>query len=321
MDMLETHEIALESDNVTYHEFLLCYKVRGKTVYGFVEGKDDPSFYRGLIENNLPDGWEIKLIRSGNKDKVLKVFKKMDWSRYPKRRICFFIDRDLSEFLGGCAAQGDNLYITDNYSIENEAINFRTMERILEEVFDMINFDPGEVESLRSLFEANLRTFSEAMVSVMAQILIWRRSGVNAGLDNIEPKEFFFFENGQIRLKQEFSSPEDRVRYAALRANANKSKNYELDATEYEFRQKKGPEKFIRGKYLLWFFVQCGKSIHQSTPLFCSRYKEAPKPRIGLGGKNAIIVIAPRVKCPSTLKTFIEYNYSEYIKEAAFTGN
>ena len=130
MDMLEIHAAVLVSSITSYHEFLLYFKKDEKIVYGFVEGKDDPSFYCGLIDSHMPTELEVKLVPSGNKDKVLKVFEEMDCPRYPKKRVCFSVDQDLSDFIEGNRHPGENLYVMDNYSIETEAMNIRTMERI-----------------------------------------------------------------------------------------------------------------------------------------------------------------------------------------------
>jgi len=318
MDMKEIHKAALKSPTVAYHLFLQCYRTGEKIVYGFVEGKDDPSFYRGLIENNLSDGWDVKLIRSGNKAGVLETFDKMDWSRFPKKRVCFFVDRDLSEFLGEDTCSNENLYVTDNYSIENEVVNFKTMERVLDEVLGVTDLNPTEFELIRDLFESNQEAFSEAMAPVMAQILLWKRAGANVSLNNIKPKDFFIFEKGEIGLKPSFNSPEKRVLHAASRVGAPQDGDKEIADAEAEFRGKQGLEKYIRGKYLLWFFVQCAKEIHKVTPaLCCETHKVVPKVHIELGVKNAIVVIAPRVRCPTSLKTFLEYNYGSYIKGVA----
>lgn len=318
MDMLEIHTAALESSITAYHEFLLYYKKGEKIVYGFVEGRDDPSFYCGLIANQLPTEWDVKLIPSDNKDKVIKVFEGMDWSRYPKKCICFFVDRDLSEFIDGNRYSGENLYVTDNYSIENEAMNIRTMERILGDVFGVIGLNPTEIVPIRNLFESNLKTFSESMAPVMAQILLWKRAGANVSLDNIKPKEIFIFENGRIRLNPNFASPSSRVQHAALCVKAPVAPEHEIANAESEFRSKQGLEKYIRGKYLLWFFVYCAKAIHQAIPSLCTKYGKPPKIHIDLNVKNGITVIAPRVRCPDSLKIFLEHNYCAYIREVAF---
>ncbi|MCI0562242.1 MAG: DUF4435 domain-containing protein, partial [Nitrososphaera sp.] len=98
MTMLSIHADALEK-NTVYHEFLLYYKRAGNVVYGFVEGSQDPSFYRGIIDSFLPSGWHAKLFQAGSREKVVQTCLEMDWKRFDTRRVCFFVDRDLTAFL------------------------------------------------------------------------------------------------------------------------------------------------------------------------------------------------------------------------------
>ncbi len=320
MNMLGIHASALESFTVAYHDFLYQYRRDDQIVYGFVEGRDDPSFYRGFISGMLPDGWKVKLIISGNKNNVFRVFDEMDWSRFPKKRLCFFVDRDLSMFLDEETRSGDNLYITDNYSIENEAVNFETMEVVLADIFGVNDLHPAEIDLIRKLFEANLRTFVESMAPVMAQILLWRKAGIDVSLSNIDPKEYFKFERSQIRLKEGYNSQVERIRYAAKRVSAPMSEESEIAKVESDFRRLHGLEKYIRGKYLIWFFIQCLKEIHKAIPDLCSRYQRAPKVHIDLSVANVMTVIAPRVRCPSSLRSFLENNFVSYVLEATIAA-
>lgn len=148
MSMLDVHSRALEQASGPYHEFLLSYKASRPIVYGFVEGREDPSFYRGFIESALPDGWSVRLIRSGNRDSVLSVLAEMPWDWFSAERVCFFIDRDLSDFLPGTTTIAQNLYITDNYSIENDLVNSHVLERALEEIFGVTALEDVERERL-----------------------------------------------------------------------------------------------------------------------------------------------------------------------------
>lgn len=320
MDMKAIHADALTSSITAYHEFLQYYKKSAQIVYGFVEGKEDLSFYRGLIDSKLPDGWKAKLIKSDDKNKVLKLFNEMNWSRFPKRRVCFFVDRDLSEFLEGETTSGENLYVTDNYSIENDVVNFSIMERVQEEVFGVTGLDPTEIISIQNLFESNLTIFSESMAPVMAQIILWRRANAKVSLDNIEPRKFFTFKSGQIMLNPKFDLPSQRVQYAALRVKAPQAEEREIAEVEAEFRRKKGLEKYIRGKYLQWFFVYCAEAIHKAIPSLCTKYEKPPKIHIALCVENCIMVVGPRVRCPASLNTFLERNYCEYIKGVTFAA-
>lgn len=313
--MLEIHDAALNSSIVPYHKFLSRYKATECAVYGFVEGKGDPSFYRGKIESYLPDEWDIVLIPAGNKNKVIETFNKMDWSRFPKKRVCFFIDRDLSDFLDGEQLSAENLYVTDNYSIENYAITFGTMTRILEEVLNITELDPKETEVIKKLFHSNLSAFREAMVPIMSQILIWRRNGTKAELNDINIRKLFRFESGKINLEDIFTSVTSRVEHATKCIDVEMSTIDELIKAEKEFREKQGPEKFTRGKYLLWFFVECANKIHEEVPKFCVKHSTPPKKRLSLGYSNAMVTVAPLIRCPKSLRDFIERNYLEYIGE------
>jgi hypothetical protein len=315
MDMLEVHKDALSSSVVPYHKFLNYYKATACVVYGFVEGKEDPSFYRGKIESYLDEKWDVVLIPAGKKDKVLEAFNEMDWSRFPKKRVCFFVDRDLSDFLDREKPSAENLYVTDNYSIENDVITFGTMARVLEEVLNITELDPKETELVKKLFHFNLSTFREAMVPVMSQILIWRRNGAKAELNDINIKKIFKFESGKINLEETFASSISRVEYAAKCVSAEMATVDDLTKAEKEFREKLGPEKYTRGKYLLWFFIECANKIHGEIPKFCIKHSTPPKKRLSLGFSNSMVTVAPLTRCPKSLRIFIECNYLEYVRE------
>ncbi len=320
--MIEVHQDALASSNVPYNDFLLFYRMGKKMVYGFVEGKDDPSFYRTFLENVLPDGWECKLIQAGNKDKVLNLFTAMDWNRFPRKAICFFVDRDLSEFLGGEKYQGENLFVSDSYSIENELLNEHTLERTLDEVCSVGMLQPGELQKLKDLFRSNLTHFKESLACVMAQIILWRRAqkkGDNliARLDSIKVKAFFEFSSGVIAVKPVFALDASRVQTAAEAVKAPLAPPAELQAAELEFCNKAGIEKFVRGKYLISFFLECTEALRLAIPTLFKRHAEPPGKTAGVGEGNAMMIIGPRARCPASLRSFLERNYVEHIKKAS----
>ncbi|WP_206429934.1 DUF4435 domain-containing protein [Ralstonia solanacearum] len=98
--MLNIHLTAMQGTATVYHEFLLRYKPNERLVYGLVEGKEDPMFYRGIIEQALPKDWDVVLIPAGSRGEVLNAYGAFDWKRFSQQRICFFVDRDLTEFVG-----------------------------------------------------------------------------------------------------------------------------------------------------------------------------------------------------------------------------
>ena len=97
--MIDIHANALNSKISCHHEFLSRYSKTKRVVYGFVEGKDDPCFYRGFIDSVISNKWEVELWAAGNKEQVYNIYKNIDWRHFSKKRICFFVDRDLSDVI------------------------------------------------------------------------------------------------------------------------------------------------------------------------------------------------------------------------------
>lgn len=315
MTMLDVHRDALVSVSAAYHEFLLRYKTNADVVYGIVEGKQDPMFYRGLIERQLPEGWEVELIPAGCKDNVLRAKDSFDWIRFSPKRICFFVDRDLSEFISERAASGENLYITDKYSIENDAVNLGVLKRLLTEVLNISDLKPKEWEKIEQYFVSSRATFQDSMVPIMAQVILWRRDGKRPCLNDIKPKNYFVFENGCIKIRGEFEPVLTRLQHAATCVNLQPSQPAEISNAAVEFRQHEGAERFIRGKYLLWFLVEFALAIHRSISVLINRFKDSPKVRISISQTNAMVVLAPRVRCPTSLQDFLERTYGQYIRD------
>jgi hypothetical protein len=311
--MLQTHAEAMESSTTVYHEFLLYYKAEERVVYGFVEGREDLSFYKGLIDGVLPSAWAVVLIHAGNRNMVFQLYGEFDWNRFPKKRICFFVDRDLSAYLRESIPVCDNLYVTDSYSIENDLANVQTLFRVLTEVLGITGISRDEATKIRDLFNKNLRLFTNNFASVMAQVIIWRRQGSRPNLDNIDPKKLFLFDDGVLKVRSEFRKKEGRLQHASHRCQLPGANSKLLRETEREFRANGGVGKYVRGKYILWYFVQFVLSLHAASPRFCSKLAKKPKARISLGHANALIVIGPRVRILESLRLFIQHNYIAYI--------
>lgn len=313
MTMLDVHAEALDQ-NTAYHEFLLYYRRVGQVVYGFVEGSQDPSFYRTLIDSVLPSGWRVKLIQAGKRDKVIQTCENMDWSRFDRRRVCFFVDRDLTVFLGAEEGLSENIYVTDQYSIENEVITGETLFRVLEEVFTIVGMAPEEEDKIRLLFSNEYRRFCEAMAGPMAQILIWRRNGNRPCLNNIKLKEWFEFSAGSLSLKGEYRSLTARVQNLSDRCGSEGAEKEVLEEAEAEFREMGGVDNYVRGKYVLWFFVNFLWSVYESISEYCARYAaKKPKVRVSFGVENAIVLLAGRARAPESLRNFLLATYVAYI--------
>jgi hypothetical protein len=105
-----------------------------------------------------------------------------------------------------------------------------------------------------------------------------------------------------------------RVRYAADCVGFPPSDEESLRTAEQDFRYRLGLSRFVRGKYLLWPFVESAVALHKAIAYYCPRYSRPPRVRVTLGAGNAMTIIGPRAKVPNSLKQFIDRNYLAYIR-------
>lgn len=313
-NMLSVHGEALERDIVAYHKFLLAYKAHALVVYGFVEGEEDTGFYRTIINHLLPDGWSVDIIMAGNKAKVMSTVGTFDWSRFERQRICFFVDRDLSDLMDAAFPDTTNLHVTDGYSIENDVLTFDTLADILQDVLNVRQASEKEWRNIRQLYERNMVEFLRVMAPIMAQILIWHRSGTRPCLDNIEPKTFLQFQDGELRVKAGFEDRGALIRHISACVRSDPSLSAKVDEAEREFCNRRGCEKLVRGKYFVWFFVTFASHLHREIPKFCKAYSEPPRAKLTLGVETCMVMVGPRARVPSSLRDFLNRNYGEYIR-------
>lgn len=313
MSMLGVHAEAMGDELTVYHEFLTRYKKTAMCVYGFVEGKDDPSFYRGAIEHILPKEWAVDLWSVGNKDKVIQLYAGFDWGRFPKKRIGFFIDRDLSEFLEETLPVQNNVYVTDKYSIENDIVNRDTCDRVLTEVCNLSVIDKSEKDKILDLFNSQLGVFQEKMISVMAWVLYWKQNGARPSLNDILMKRIFKIISGRIQLISSPGGFSTIDEYIHNQCNIPYKLGVNITPIERDFKKANGHQKFIRGKYELWFLVEFVLSVHQNISAFSRRITKPPKMKVSLNQSNAITLIAPRTRVPASLTKFLTKTYAEYV--------
>lgn len=308
--MLEIHSQALGDVDEAYHEFLLIYRKDAQCVYGFVEGKDDPMFYRHLIESELPEGWLVKLIPTGNKKKVLRSFQSINWANFPKRRICFFIDRDLQDFLDSPPPIDTNIYVTDGYSIENSICQDRLFNSLLADVYQISLLAPQEEDLIKKLLQKNMESFFEAMMPLMGQILLWRQLGSKANLSNLRLDHIFSFSEAVLVSNARNSLLE----VASRQVGCVLCDDEHVVVAEGKIRSHDKPWMMVRGKYVLWFFVKQCEAIWAVIPKLLPRFSDKqPNKRTECGLSNAMVILAPRARIPASLKEFIEQNYLAFI--------
>ncbi len=313
MGMLQIHAEALSTKISCYHEFLSRYSKITKVIYGFVEGKDDPCFYQGFIEHNIHEDWEVELWAAGNKHNVLRIHRDIDWRRFPKKRICFFVDHDLMSLIPEKAPKDSNIFVTDKYSIENSITTRGTCKRVLREIFEMSKYSHEEIDTLCGLFEQQFELFLKAMIPVMAWILIWRRKSEKANLSNIKMSKLFSFNNGNLVFDSSKEGYEKIVRYIHKSAGVCIDTSADISQAKSTFKKSANYRKFTRGKYVLWFLIEFCISVHKNAVNLIASCVTIPKVHISISQSNAIKIIGNLPRIPSNLKIFLSKNYISYI--------
>ena len=314
MTMIEIHSAALSSKIASYHEFLSRYAKAAKVVYGFVEGKEDPCFYRGFIELLLPDDWRVELWPAGNKERVYEIHRNIDWRRFQKARICFFVDRDLSDVIPENLQQDTNIYVTTGYSIENDVVNRAACHRILTELCGFANADHGDLEAVCDLFDQELEVFLQAMVPIMAWILAWKRDGKRPNLNDIQLRDVFSFANGRLHSNPTPKGKASVPMYLHDQCNVIYNVRRDIASIQAEFGKKKISRKFTRGKYVFWFLVEFCNSVHRDAAALFKGISKPPKIHVNLSCSNGMAVIGTRARIPGSLRTFVQSTFCGYIE-------
>ena len=319
MSLIDEHRAARKDSSLAVmHEFKLRFKRGSKTIYGFVEGKDDPCFYRGFVESRIPSEWKTELWPSGNKDCVISLFEKFDWRVFNKQQVLFFVDRDLSEFTNEPTPVSDNFYVTDNYSIENDVVNSNVCDRLLREICGFSHMKYDDSDKIISQFDSQLNAFQSAMIPVMSNIVYWRNNNLKACLDDIIMKHMFSIKKGKLVQKSNPKNKANEIVYIHEQCNLPVQNHPEINTTIVKYKNENLEKKFIRGKYILWFAVEYCISIHRDC-LTLDFVNIADKPKVGinLSQSNGISQIAPRCRMPVSLSDFFDKTLNEYVKKIA----
>lgn len=311
--MIEIHTEALDSRVASYHEFLVRYSESAKVVYGFVEGKQDPAFYRGFIDLMLPDDWQVELWAAGNKERVYEIHRLMSWRKFSKKRVCFFVDKDLSEIIPENLPKDSNIYVTSGYSIENDVVKKDVCARVLVELFGFSAVDHAELEKVKVIFDSELDKFCMFLIPVMAWIVAWKRNGKRPSLNDILMRDLFSFSATSIQQVAKPKGHPDMVAYIHSQCNIALDATVDIAPTELLLASKSNYRLFARGKYVFWFLIEFCHAVHKNGPILFSGVKSIPKLSLTISHMNAMAVVGPRARLPRSLEKFLKETFLAFI--------
>ncbi len=316
--MLDIHDAARNGTNVIVHEFMGSYVSGAPRIYSFFEGKEDPSFYINVLRNNVPDTWQLRRWCVGKKDDVYAVYAAIDFGRFDRRAVVFFVDRDLSDLLSETYPEAANIYVTDYYSIENDLVNREMLDRILGELLGLVNVSQTNLDNVLAAFEQSLTEFCHHTAAIMAWSVLCRtKDGLRPTMNDIRMRDVCETSNGCIRVKIA-EDVRSIAEYCDGRCHMKTSASTaELERTRNAISSARPCHRHIRGKYMLWFLVEYAEGVYRDWKHHFPLLDRQPKRHVQLGENNAMEILGPRGRIPASLQQFLARTISAYAAEVA----
>ena len=310
MSILQELEDSLLSDSPVWMEFLYRYDPKKKQIFAFYEGDEDPSFYRQFIIKILNSEYELEEIIAGCKNNVLKLQKSIDWDRYNAKQLAFFVDRDLSFWLGQPLEYGGNVFVTDEYSVENYICNSHMFRVWLQRFEGFSRASKKEIDYMMDIYEGIKPVFETYMKPIMAKAVVAKRHNPDIALKKYKPS-FEFFNN------------DDDVNFNITNQNIINDKwdlsDEDDEEVQYQVQEfdEHGDYYFVRGKWFLLFMLQLGEHMRLNGDFFAPSLDKKGKlsPTCAVSTSQGLTALAPNWESepPRRLQTFLNVTYGEYM--------
>jgi len=315
MNILQKHEKALRKPNIAYHNFLNRYKSGEIAIYIFCEGEEDIGYYSHAILQSFP---EVMIIKSyvGGKENVIELSSCFDWERFSKNQILFFVDRDMSYWLDTYKDLSDNIYVTDEYSFENDIVKENYFIAFLEELCGFANASEEELGNIRSFYRKKWENFVSGSKYVMAALAISLKYTNEHLAKNFNHKKIIKIKREGVWVEEYQERP--LKDYVDMIFKIDSAYQEEIHDLMKKFDEEK--ENYsVRGKWVLSFlvkmlnhFVQEGKSYAPSL------YMEGiPRPKClwSMEEEHAAALLSTRITIVESLRVFCDTHVSQYFKE------
>ena len=291
-----------ESANIGLLTLKQKYHPYSEEKYFIVEGKDDVAYYTCLL-TRYTQGRQVNIIAAGNRLAVVETYKKMDWSFYAPNRIFFFVDRDLSFFTKEDTPTASNVYVTEEYSIENAIFTRELLITALRTFYNINDLEESEEEVLLNLYDEAKKQHAQIFFNIMSWILYWRLNNINCNLNNLNSGDFYKINCGRFELQDDFKESIEIERKIHLSCGVTYE---EVDISDVKNMLQKCDDwqRYIRGKYVRDFFVKFLQSMNDSLHLIFPD-KKKPKAVVTIGNKNALLILCGYAKTPESLDVFL----------------
>jgi len=302
MSFLEDLRRASRSAKAQWNGFIMEYRPECRSIFLFHEGRTDPAFYCGFVDQVKPQGFDVRMVRCGNKREVIKQVEDFR-SRYKDDpRVLFFVDKDHDDLVGNKAVVDYvHLYTTRAYSIENYICSQSVLSRYLVEVVGLPDMD-DRVRRIVAQYEKNRDALYFAGLPVMAWIIAAREMFSTVNINNIKTSKLFDLDNDLV--PQLLGGREGAFDYLARTTGGHDRQQWVPDdRVEAAISKIEGlePQTWFRGKQELWYFVKFINSVAEAL----RGSNGVPKRKVVLSENDAIATLGPRAPCPPCLQEFL----------------
>lgn len=316
MSLLKVLDEKFLTSSASYIKILSQYKTDDNTIFCFVEGIEDISFYRPFIEiykEEIP----TKYIVCNGKENVIENYNDLNWNFFDKKRVLFFIDKDFDDYIGKTIINDSNVFVTDVYSIENYLVDAKILEKFI--IDNCLIIHEGVIKVTIENFQNQHQEYVKQLKMISAWMMYCRKNNFDVSFNDIKMSDLFKIdENGHLK-KKSLSSYSSKFNYLCAKTNSNFFDINEIRHFYNLIDIETKPQKFIRGKYELYFmFIYLKyiseyiiKEVSQEVKIHnknASRKDKIVRPKLTLqfNEENIFQILNNKSKIPEKFKSFIQ---------------
>jgi hypothetical protein len=318
MTFLDTLNAAANIPEASYITFLQQYKFKDTTIHLFYEGVEDSVFYNTYIQNLIDSNHSTQVYICDGKNNVLQNYNDINWNKYNKNRVLFFIDKDLEDIQSKNIITDENIFRTKYYSIESYLVCSEVLERFLKETCNLQ--DQPLINNLKAKFNDELVRFHKKLLTLSCWIVFCRGNNLILNLNDIKITDFIKLDADLTVIKQIPNTYISMYDYVCNRIRLCHLVPYvEILRLCKTLPNTYGYKSFVRGKYeLVFLYLFCKKVVDNVLPPINKGIAGLNKANPGnimrkckifsITEDNIFDVLAPKVKIPDELKYFLVHN-------------
>ena len=273
------------------------------------------SYYCEQIERNFPDV-TIHKSPAECKNNVITIWSFINWNQYSRNSVLFFVDRDLSYWVGEPQYYDTNVYITDEYSLENDAVNLHMFLKLLEDFYGFANYTEDEKARIGELYTKKWNKFKEGSYELMSYILYKYQTSHEHTAKNISMRKCLCVDSDCMWNKTIRGLPYKDYYREQLQIGDNDISD-DVSGLKDRFINE-GEHYSVRGKWCLEFMIELmdyvikiGDTI---APSLYNGVTKRPKKIVDLTSRGAIATIGSKIVPPKSLTSFLSRNIGNVYK-------